>query len=234
MKRLVLWGVVALLVFGCHKNTGVATVRSALVAMGPACLKPKVLHVTRVSKPLKIDGEWDEPEWPYAVRTGTFLDARCRPARPFAEAHFLYDRHFLYIGLHAGDLDIRAKPRAHDGPVFLDDAFQVRLMPKGARVAYEVDVNAAGVVSDAIVKGKNTIQLSWDSHARVGVDMDGTLNDETDYDEEWFIEMALPFDSIGFEPKKGNFIDIYIKRCDRPLHRPNPCAYMRTRIDFKP
>ena len=234
MKKLLFLLVFALQANGCHKRRTISTVRSAMMAMGgPACLATSVLHVTRVSKPLKIDGEWNEPVWPPAVHSNTFVDKTCAPARPFADAHFLYNRRFLFIGLHAGDLDIRAKPRAHDGPVFLDDAFQLRLRPTGSRVVYEVDVNAAGVVSDAIIKDDHRIQPSWDSHARVGVDMDGTLNDENDYDEEWFIEMAIPFDSIGFKPDKGKFIDLYIKRCDRPLHRPNPCAYTRTRLYFK-
>ena len=45
------------------------------------------------------------------------------------------------------------------------------------------------------------MDLSWSSHARHAVHVDGTLNDARDVDRGWTVELAIPFSSLTGMPK---------------------------------
>ncbi len=47
-------------------------------------------------------------------------------------------------------------------------------------------------------------------------DVDGTIDDPKDDDEEWVIEMAIPLAALGIEQKAGALIPFSVKRCDTP------------------
>lgn len=230
-KRLVTL-CIGMALIACHKpRTQRGKRHSGLhVRMGmPAALHPLDLRVTKVDKPLKIDGKWTEHAWPKSARTGAFKDAKGRMARPWSEARFLWDARYLYVGLHAGDLYIRANVHEHDGPVFTDDSFRVKIRPAHGESVYEIDCNALGVITDARISGKK-IDLSWESRAIAAVDYDGTINDDTDFDEEWFVELAIPWKGLGMTPKPGLRFSIAITRCDVPVTKYKDCGYAIVRM----
>jgi hypothetical protein len=45
------------------------------------------------------------------------------------------------------------------------------------------------------------MDLSWSSHARHAVHVDGTLNDSRDVDRGWTVELAIPFASLTGMPR---------------------------------
>jgi hypothetical protein len=49
----------------------------------------------------------------------------------------------------------------------------------------------------------------------VAVDRDGTLDDESDEDEEWIVEMAIPMEALGLEGVSGERVGLELRRCDR-------------------
>ena len=230
MKKDLVFLCVGMAVFACHMpRSKTRTHRSALYLGLSQGTDPLVLRVTKVDNPLKIDGKWTEPAWPESARTHAFVDTRGKMARPWSEARFLWDAKYLYLGLHAGDLYIRADVYDHDGPVFTDDAFRVKLKPAPGTPIYEIDCNALGVTTDARISGKKS-DLSWESHARAGVDYDGTINDDTDFDEEWFVELAIPWKSMGIKPRPGLAIQTAITRCDVP--GTGHCGYCAARLQL--
>jgi hypothetical protein len=125
-----------------------------------------------------IDGKLDEPAWNASARVFTFTDHGTE-ARPFSQVRMLHDEHHLYVGLYAADQDIRSS-----------DRFQ-------------------------LVVGDQT--LSIDPHGQVApvtsgvsaaVDLDGTIDDPSDEDEEWVIELVMPVPAPPFT--------IRASRCDTP------------------
>jgi hypothetical protein len=178
-----------------------------------------ILGVPRAGGPIKTDGELDEPSWRVCGRTGAFIDATGGPARPYSDARFLWDDQNLYMALYAADDEITATVTQHDGPVWIDDAFSVRLTPPGPTPpTFAIDVSPASVVTDVRIDPSGARDPSWESGMRLGVDMDGTLNDPSNEDEEWVVESAIPFSSFGVKPAPGVRIAVQITRCDIP-HR---------------
>ena len=177
----------------------------------------EVLRVRRVTGQLRLNGELDEADWPTSARTGPFVDARSAPARPFSEAHFLWDEENLYVALYAADDNISATVKAHDGAVWIDDSFSLSLTPKGTSgPTFLFDISAMGVTTDVVrdVRGKKDV--SWESGVVLGVERDGTVNDVHDEDEEWVVEAAIPWRSMSIAAAPGVRFAIELGRCDTP------------------
>ncbi len=204
----------ALLSIGCKRPQE----RPAPAAQAAAA----VVRVTRSPTPIKPDGEANEPQWnATATRTGHFVDTQGQEARPYSEGRFMWDANNLYVYLYAADNDIEAHVKDHDGPVWIDDAFALHIRPAsadgGAAATYSFDINPAGTVTDARVPPGGKPDVSWESGIKLGVDLDGTLNDSTGQDdEEWVIEAAIPLASMGLTGAPGTRFYVDIGRCDTP------------------
>jgi hypothetical protein len=192
----------AIVLAGCRSSCGEAK---------PGAERPKAIEVPETHGDLHLDGELEEADWRVAARTGPFLDNAGGPARPYSEAKILADRDHLYLGLYAADEDIEARPFPHDGPLWLDDAFSIRLQPEGGP-AYRIDIAPTGTVTDAVETSTGGIDLRFESGIRVGVDMDGTLNNPEDDDEEWVLETALPRAFL----KGARRLNLRLSRADTP------------------
>ena len=156
------------------------------------------LRVPRATGTLDLDGEPDEAAWQRAARTGPFLDGSGAPARPFTEVRFLRDDRALYLHLYAADDDLRCPKVGADGPVWLCDRFRVTFhAADGDRT---LEVTPRGELADERTpSGKSHADRSWTSHAHLGADSDGTLDDPRDDDEEWAVELAVPLEDVAAE-----------------------------------
>jgi Carbohydrate family 9 binding domain-like len=186
---------------------------------GPAA-EAVTLHVPRITVPIKLDGEADEPPWnEAAARTGAFTDQNGVETRPYSEARFMWDAENLYVLLYAADNDILAHVTAHDGPVWIDDSFSLHLTPvvtSGGGPTYSFDLSAAGVTTDAKRAPGGKDDVTWESGIKLGVDRDGTLNESSSDDEEWVVEAAIPLRSLGIEARPGARVLVDVSRCDTP------------------
>jgi hypothetical protein len=146
----------------------------------PAAKSGAVPHTT---VPIKIDGDWNEPDW-----LGHNLRFQLRGedgdlARPYSEARLLHDDKTLYVGLYAADINIVS-----------DDAFDLVVGPLKLQL----------FVTGKIVPASPDIKMA--------VDLDGTLDDPSDHDEEWKLEVAIPLAKTGLAA--GKQVDAHIGRCD--------------------
>ncbi len=170
-----------------------------------------------------IDGELTEASWLTAARTGPWCDPQTgAPSRPYSDARLLRDERNLYLGLYAADEDIRATVTEHDGPVWLDDSFSIRIADSRGR-AWHIDVSAAGVLTDVRELPGGGIDKSWESGAVAAVDKDGTLNNASDDDEEWVVEMQLPLGAVCDKSPCGP-LRMELSRCDTPRGEKRRCA----------
>ena len=198
-----------------------APVASSSSSAVPAEAGPAKLVVPRVAGPVVIDAELEGKKmWEGdSGTTRNFKDVAGQGMVPYTEAKARWGNGKLYLMLYAGDLDLEGKVRAHDGPVERDDAFHLEF-GRGDEVRV-VSVSVLGTVADALCRPSRAgsagrvCDRHWDSHARVAVDRDGTLNKIGDNDEEWVVEMAIPLAALGFaDARAGTSIPFSIGRCE--------------------
>lgn len=160
------------------------------------------LHVPHAGGTILLDGDMDDPGWRKdTARTKGFVNEDGLPARPYSDARITWADGHLYLALYAADEDIRTT-----------DSFHLELSRSNWKRT--IDVTPLGVLSDGQrVSGK---ELPWQSGAHVSHELDGTPNDDRDDDEEWVLEMAIPFESLDLEGKRGEEIGFSVHRCDRP------------------
>jgi hypothetical protein len=184
-----------------------------------------VLHVPHAPGSILLDGDTDDPGWtgtPTPARTRAFLTPQGTPARPFSEIRMVWGDGYLYLSLYAADEDIESRTAEADGPVWLDDAFRV-VFTRGD-TDYQIEVSPRAVVTDSIRHAGGKWDYTWSAGVHVSKEMDGTLNEPSNTDEEWAIEMAIPFESLGLEGKPGESIGFQASRCDTPKRAARVCA----------
>ena len=89
---------------------------------------------------------------------------------------------------------------------------------------YDIDVSPKAVIADSIRRDGGAWDLSWSSGAHASREMDGTINNPKNRDEEWAIELAIPFESLGMKGERGETIGLSLSRCDTLKGAPEICA----------
>jgi hypothetical protein len=184
-----------------------------------------VLHIPHLPGSITLDGDTDDPGWtqpPGPARTGAFVLASGVVARPYSDTRLVWGDDHLYLSLYAADEDIETRTDQPDGPLWLDDYFRLSFVR--GDVEYAIDVSPRGVVTDAVRRSGGAFDYSWSSGVHLSPELDGTINDPRNMDEEWVIEMALPFESLGLKGESGETIGLSVVRCDTPKGSPRVCA----------
>lgn len=138
-------------------------------------------EVPMVTAPIVVDGELHEPDWNARARFAAFT-ANGAEARPYSQIRLLRDAQTLYVGLYAADQDIRSS-----------DAFELAIG------ALTLSIDPRGRITPPV------------AGARAAADVDETLDDPRDEDEEWVIEAAIPIAAIP-----PGTTTIHAARCDTP------------------
>jgi len=163
---------------------------------------PPSYVVYRTHAPIEVDGRLEEAGWAAAPYTADFVDieGRDRPSPRFrTRAKMLWDDEALYVAAWLEEPDVWATFTERDARIYQDNAFEVFIDPDGdTHNYYELEINALETVWDLIIikpfrDGGPSIS-AWDIRGlEASVHVDGTLNDPTDTDEGWTVEMALPW-----------------------------------------
>jgi hypothetical protein len=212
-------------VYAKHAASSRRAAQSASTLSAAIALGAPVLRVPHAPGPITLDGDTDDLGWlhpPGPARTGAYRFANGQPATPYSETRLVWSGDYLYLALYASDEDIETHADAPDGPVAAEDAFHIVFSQPG--VDYAIDVSPKAVISDAIRRGAGGWDLSWQSGAHASKEIDGTINDPKNLDEEWAIELAVPFESIGMRGERGETIGLALRRCDKPKEGPRVCA----------
>ena len=160
----------------------------------------------RVAGEITIDGRLGDAAWKAAPWTNEFVDIEgaSRPAPRYAtQVKMLWDQHCFYIAARLEEPHLCATLTEHDAIVFHDNDFEIFIDPDGdARNYYEIEVNAHNTVFDLLLRrtyrdGGPALH-EWDfAGLRTAVFCDGTLNDPSDIDRGWTVELALPWEALA-------------------------------------
>ena len=165
----------------------------------------------RASGPLTVDGRLDEPAWARARPVELVETLTGRTPRYRTEARLLWDERALYLAFSCEDDEVWVKPdRKDDGAIYEDEVVELFLDPGGAGRDYaEIEVSPAEVLFDArFARWRADVESAraWSSGAQRAVRVDGDI---TEGDEAsalargWTVEMALPWASLGLQPRGG-------------------------------
>ena len=94
----------------------------------------------------------------------------------------------------------------------------------------EIEVSPNNTLFDAYFPARREgMDLSWDSGVRSAVKFKGTINNPSDQDEEWTVEMAIPISKLAnvprVPPKKGDQWRFNLYRLDGEAGRAEGMAF---------
>jgi hypothetical protein len=181
-------------------------------------LPPRSYICTRASGPIQIDGRLDEDAWKAAPWSDPFVDIkdsvaidihrRLTPtvARPRFPTHvkMLWDDRYFYIGADLREPHVWATLTQHDSYIFRENNdFEVFIDPDGDNHNYaELEINALNTTWDLRLpkpyRDGGEAEDAWEIVGlKTAVHVEGTLNDPSDVDHGWTIEIAIPWHAMA-------------------------------------
>jgi len=210
MKPIFFFNLLILLVFiSCKRNDSVDIV---VIDIADKIVQPKHYIVTKTVDPLIIDGIADEPGWEQSSFSDYFIDIE-GVKKPKFDTRFkmLWDDTFIYVYGELQEPYIWGDLTERDAIIYYNNDFEVFIDPTGTGVNYgEVEINALGTVFDLLlnkpykVGGKAIIHWNL-NELKSAVHIEGTLNDHSDVDSMWTVEMAIPLIAL-LEPRTDKLI----------------------------
>ncbi len=218
-RRLSPFLVIAL-TFGCaHLSLLFAVETSPDPKSLPA---PKRVVVPKLQGAIKVDGELSEPVWAKAAVLQPFLrNDNSGRGREHTELRVWYDDEALYLGWTCRDVDIQATFTNRDSHFWEEEVVEFFVTPKNLNRYFELQWNPLGGVFDAIIDNdldergvSKKFRGDWSYTAKgmtSAVKVKGTVQNSSDKDEFWQVEVRLPFADLDLptpKPKevwRGNF-----------------------------
>lgn len=193
----------------------------------------------RTPTPPAIDGAADDPLWQQAQSVTAFHCLRQDASQPLAAPQFptllrcLWDDDFLYVRFDCRTPDVWAALTERDCELWNDPVVEVFLCPAPATPSFfEFQVNPIGTIYDSFVPDAR-LNADWQKWSRwncrglrVGVRVDGRLNDLSHRDQGWSAVMAIPFEALaehaGARPRPGEAWRANFTRYERARELPQP------------
>lgn len=186
----------------------------------------------RTDTPPSIDGRLDEAAWQRAPWTDDFIDIEGdRQPKPALRTRvkMLWDDRYFYIGADLVEPNLWATLRQHDSVIFHDNDFEFFIDPNGDNHEYyEFEMNALNTTWDLLLtrpyRDEGKAVNNWEiAGLKSAVHLDGTLNDPSDVDRGWTIEIAVPWFALGEQahrpapPHAGDQWRMNFTRVETPL-----------------
>jgi len=169
-----------------------------------------------------IDGDVTDAVWSNVPWTDDFTDIEGdRQPVPYYKTRckLIWDKDYLYIAAVIKDPDVWAYVKNHDEVVFQDDDFEIFIDPLNTTHQYfELEVNAINTIWDLYLpkayRNLGSGLTSWESGVRSAVKVQGTVNNPSDKDQGWTVEMAIPYSKLNVKkaPEEGEFWRINFSR----------------------
>lgn len=198
------------------KGGKLRVVSPALSATDPrVTLKEATVMRLPAGTAIKIDGRLDDGPWQRAPLCGPFVDVgsgRQNPALPVqGNARLLWDDQFLYVGFEVRDQKVRGgfPADARDPHLWERDTVEIMIDPDGDgdnKDYYEIQVNPQNLVFDTQYDDYNAPNGNgkgpfgheeWSAGLTSAVEVHGSLDDDSDVDEGYTVELKLPWASLA-------------------------------------
>lgn len=166
----------------------------------------------RPLEPLVIDGLPNEQSWQLAQWTEDFVDIEGdKQPSPNLQTRvkMLWDDDYLYFYAELEEPHIWANLKQRDTVIFYDNDFEIFIDPDGDTQAYyEFEINAFNTIWDLMLtrayRDNGQAIDNWSiSGLKTAVHIEGTLNEPSDKDKFWAVEVAMPWSALEEAAFKG-------------------------------
>lgn len=189
---------------------------------------PKIYTALYSENAPKVDGKLEDEVWQKIPWTDYFEDIEGdrKPLPTWnTRAKMTWDEHGLYIAAELIEPHVWAYLKNYDDIVFYDNDFEIFIDPDNdTHQYYEYEINALNTMFDLFMPKPyrnssgpmiiyNAPGMKW------AVDVQGTINNPSDIDKGWTVEIFIPFAAvtIGVNPKvpvDGEFWRINFSRVE--------------------
>lgn len=152
---------------------------------------------------IKIDGLGNEASWEKAPWSDTFIDIEGKKEPTYkTQMKMLWDDTCLYFFAKLEEPHVWATLKQRDTVVFYNNDFEIFIDPDGDTHNYmEFEMNALNTVWDLFLtkpyRNHGKVLNNWGIKGiETAVHIDGTLNNSSDKDTGWSIEIAIPWEVL--------------------------------------
>ena len=199
----------------CPVKTAILSIMLLAACLGAGAQEPPgrtfALHTTGK---MYMDGNLTEPDWQRAEVIGSFLLHPQKTAeKDITEARILWDDECLYIAFKCHDAHISGTKTERNTAVFEDDCVEAFIcpVPRNFERYTNIEINAIGTYNSRVCGEKPVEGLAgrpgvtdptsprahwFPPGLQIGRSHQGTMNNDTDEDSWWVIEMSIPFKSF--------------------------------------
>lgn len=203
-----------------------------LMLVGCGGAGPRTYAAPHVATPPAIDGHLHDPAWSIAPWTEDFIDIEGpRKQRPAyrTRAKMCWDDTYLYLAADMEEPHLWGTLTDRDAIIYRDNDFEIFIDPDGDRAQYnEFEINVLGTEMDLRMdrpyRDGGNYDLRWDFEGvRSAVSVAGTINDPSNRDIGWTVEVAIPWSSMAdtahtsCPPRPGDVWRINFSRVQWPL-----------------
>jgi hypothetical protein len=166
--------------------------------------------VRRVAQAPTVDGVLEDAAWKAATPVVLRNSFDGREALLRTEARLAYDDAHLYLAFDVVDPDVWGTLRRRDDPIYEQEVVEVFLDANAdGRTYNELQVSPHNVVFDAYFPARRQgMDLSFDSGMTTAVKVQGSVDDPSDQDRGWTVEMKVPLARLAevphLPPRKGD------------------------------
>ena len=166
-------------------------------------LVPRNYIAFKASETLTIDGKGDDGSWQKAPWSQDYIDIEGKLIPDYrTRMKMLWDNDYLYILAEMEEPHVWATLKQRDTVIFYNNDFEIFIDPDGdTHNYYEYEMNAHNTLWDLFLtkpyRNHGKVIDSWDIQGvKSAVSIDGTLNDSSDTDKGWTVEIAIPWKVI--------------------------------------
>lgn len=178
-------------------------------------VKPKHYIVGKISDSLLIDGKDLDSAWQTAIFSDLFIDIEGVKKPQFdTRMKMLWDDRFLYVFAQLEETHIWGNITERDAVIYYNNDFEVFINPNGNGYNYgEFEINALGTIWELMLTkpyrvGGKPINFWNVNGLKSAVHIEGSLNDSSDLDSLWSVEMAIPLEALIELKNKPKFAPV--------------------------
>lgn len=197
----------------------------AVVGLVPVQTSGTQVTARRLATPPTIDGnlgEWTSV--PYTMVHS--LDGEPVDGPP-SHVWWGWDDTYLYVAADLRDDDVWSEYTERDDPLWKQEVFEVFVfVDDDGRGYMELQLSPRGVTFDARFVRYRRPDTDWASHWKTAAVVEGTIDDRTDRDQGWTLEVAIEWAEIcrttsaTCPPQVGQRMLVNAFRFDRPAKGP--------------
>ncbi|MFA7116586.1 MAG: carbohydrate-binding family 9-like protein [Bacteroidales bacterium] len=164
--------------------------------------------VNKTKQSIIVDGKITDKEWSFAGWSSNFVDIRTSKSKIMGlpkystKVKMLYNNKYLYIAAQLEEPFIEATKISRDDTIYLDNDFEIFIdSDSNSENYFEFEINASGTEWDLLMdkpyteNGTNNTSYNMEG-LKSAVKIKGSLNDSTNIDNYWTIEIAIPLIEI--------------------------------------